>query len=303
MRKLLNLIQGQFYGLVFGHFGKLSMIALYFILTQWLQGQHVVNTILGRHYDFFLPNVKYGWDHLLSRDVQHGGLVPWLSTTHWNDVRHVVRPFMEGLFALLLYQQIGFNSQKFEAKTAAKPEPSKIDAFLIRVPLVPSRYKPITVAQEAAIPFIVLLVGAVIAVPMFLWVLPLLHDVLHASWVTPHLSKHPSFAEKLYANGYDAFAIGIIAGFAVKRITRPVLNANMLFICHRWLARGRKAHWWMPPGMRGTIHDLDAREDSAERREEAAAGENRWFGRLVVASAIVTFALAVYGYYIIRYIA
>ncbi len=116
-RKILNFIQSQLYGLFFGHLGKLSMIALYFILTQWLQGQHIVTTIFGQHLDFHLWNVKYTWDHLLSNDISHGGVVQWLSTNQWNNVRHVVRPYMEGLMALLLYQQIGFNSLKYEKKT------------------------------------------------------------------------------------------------------------------------------------------------------------------------------------------
>src|SRR5215468_4230068 len=94
--KPLNFTQGQLYGLFFGHLGKLSMIALYFILTQWLHGQHVVTTSFGQHLDFHLWNVKYTWDHLLSRDISHGGVVQWLSITQWNDVRHVVRPYMEG---------------------------------------------------------------------------------------------------------------------------------------------------------------------------------------------------------------
>ena len=79
MYKLVNFIQGQLYGLGFGHLGKLSMIALYFILTQWLQGQHIATTIFGLHLDFYLWDVKYRWDHLLSRDVSHGGVVQWLS--------------------------------------------------------------------------------------------------------------------------------------------------------------------------------------------------------------------------------
>src|SRR5215471_21170410 len=234
----LNFIQGQLYGLFFGHLGKLSMIALYFILTQWLHGQHIATTIFGQHLDLPVWNVKYIWDHMLSRDIFHGGVVQWLSIKQWNDVRHVVRPFLEGLMALLLYQQIGFNSQKYNEKTE-KSQPGAIDRFLMRVPLIPSRYKPVTTAQEVALPFLVLFVGTLIAIPMFLWVLPLFHDMLHASWLEPHLSAHPSLAEKLYADGYDAFIIGIIAGFAVKRITRPVLNANMLFFCRRWIAKER----------------------------------------------------------------
>jgi hypothetical protein len=300
--KLLNFTQSQLYGLFFGYLGKLSMIALYFILTQWLQGQHVVTTIFGQHLDFPLWDVKYQWDHLLSRDIFHGGLVQWQSTTQWNNVRHVVRPFMEGLMALLLYQQIGFDSLKYEKKTEDS-KPGTLDRFLMRVPLIPSRYKPVTTAQEVAIPFIVLLVGTLIAIPMFLWVLPFLHDTLHAGWLEPQISAHPSLAAKLATDGYDAFIMGIVAGFAVKRITRPVLNTNMMFFCRRWIARGRKPHWWMPPGMRSTIRTLDMREDSVEHNKEKLALKGRWFAPFAIGSAIVLLLLAVYGYYIIVYIA
>lgn len=300
--RLLDFTQGQLYGLSFGHLGKLSMIALYFILTQWLHGQQVGTTISGQHLDVYLWNIKYIWDHLLSSDFSHGGMVQLLSTTQWNDIRHVVRPYMEGLMALLLYQQIGMNSVKYDKKTE-ESQPDRFDRFLMHIPLLPSRYKPVTTAQEVAIPFIVLLVGTVIAIPMFLWVLPFFHDTLHAAWLEPALGAHPSLAAKLYADSYDAFILGIIAGFAVKRITRPVLNANMMFFCRRWIAKGRKPHWWMPPGMRHTIQTLDMREDSVEHNKEKLALKGRWFGPLVIGMAIAIFILAVYGYYIIVYIA
>ncbi len=299
---LLNFTQSQLYGLLFGHIGKLSMIALYFILTQWLSGQHLVTTILSQHLDVHLWNVKYTWDHLLSLDLSHGGLVSWMSITQWDNVRHVVRPFLEGLMALLLYQQIGFNSLKYEKKTE-ESGPGPIDRFLLRVPLIPSRYKQVTTAQEVALPLIVLLVGTLIAIPMFLWVLPFFHNTLHAHWLESHLSTHPSLAAKLYADGYDAFLIGIIAGFAVKRITRPILNANMMFFCRRWVAKGRKPHWWMPPGMRSTISALDTSNNSVEENKEKLALKGRWFSSLVFGSAIVLLLLAAYGYYVIAYIA
>lgn len=300
--KLLNFTQSQLYGLFFGHLGKLSMIALYFILTQWLHGQQIATTIFGQHLNIQLWNIKYIWDHLLSRDFAHGGLVQWLSTQQWNDVRHVVRPYMEGLMALLLYQQIGFNSLMYEKKTE-ESKPDKLDRFLIRIPLLPSRFKQVTTAQEVALPFIVLLVGTVIAIPMFLWVLPFFHTTLHAGWLEPQLSAHPSLAAKLYADGYDAFIIGIIAGFAVKRITRPVLNANMMFFCRRWIAKERKPHWWMPPGMRYTIREFDMREDAVEHNKEKLALKGRWFGPIVISSAVTLLILAIYGFYIIQYIA
>jgi hypothetical protein len=134
-------------------------------------------------------------------------------------------------------------------------------------------------------------------------VLPFFHDTLHARWLESHLSAHPSLAAKLYADSYDAFLIGIIAGFAVKRITRPVLNANMMFFCRRWVAKGHKPHWWMPPGMRYTISALDMSEDSVEYNKEKLALKGRWFGPFVFGSAIVILILAAYGYYIIVYIA
>ena len=300
--RLLNFTQSQVYGLFFGHLGKLSMIALYFILTQWLQGQHLVTTIFGQHLDVHLWNVKYTWDHLLSQDFSHGGVVQWLAIKQWNDIRHVVRPYMEGLMALLLYQQIGFDSLKYEKKTE-ESKPDKLDRILMHTPLIPSRYKPVTTAQEVAIPFIVLVVGTLIAIPMFLWVLPFFHATLHAGWLEPQLSAHPSLAAKLYADGYDAFIIGIVAGFAVKRITGPVLNANMMFFCRRWIAKERKPHWWMPPGMRSTIRTLDMREDSVEHNQEKLALKGRWFGAFVIGSSIAILVLAVYGFYIIEYIA
>jgi len=299
---LLNFTQGQVYGLFFGHLGKLSMIALYFIVTQWLQGQQVATTIFGQHLALHLWNVKYLWDHLLSRDFSQGGGVAWLSTTQWNDIRHVVRPYLEGLMALVLYQQIGFNSLKYEKKTE-ESKPDALDRFLMRVPLLPSRYKPVTTAQEVALPFIVLLVGTLIAIPMFLWVLPFFHGTLHAGWLELQLGKHPSLAAKLYADSYDAFILGIIAGFAVKRIIRPVLNANMMFFCRRWVAKQRKPHWWMSPGMRWTIRELDRHEDSVEHNKEQLALKGRWFGPFVIGSAILILLLAVYGFYIIEYIA
>jgi hypothetical protein len=204
--------------------------------------------------------------------------------------------------ALLLYQQIGFNSLKYEEKTE-KSEPDTLDRFLVHIPLLPSRYKPVTTAQEIAIPFIVLLLGTLIAIPMFLWVLPFLHNTLHAGWLEPQLSTHPSLAAKLYADSYDAFILGIIAGFAVKRITRPVLSANMMFFCRRWLVKGRKPHWWMPQGMRSTIWALDRNENSVEHNKEKLALQGRWFGPIAIGLAIVLLLLAVYGYYIIVYIA
>jgi hypothetical protein len=55
--------------------------------------------------------------------------------------------------------------------------------------------------------------------------------------------------------------------------------------------------------MRDTIRSLDMREDSVEHNKEQLALKGRWFGPLVIGSALVLLLLAAYGYYIIQYIA
>jgi hypothetical protein len=204
--------------------------------------------------------------------------------------------------ALLLYQQMGFDPHTYVDRTE-KAAPSRVDRFLLRMPLIPSRYKPVTTAQEVALPFIVLLVGTLLAIPMFLWVLPFVHALLQAGWLAPHVRAYPSLAAKLHAQALDAFIIGVIAGFAVKRITRPVMNDNMLFFCRFWVALGWKPHWWMPPGMRHTIAELDKRADSAAYNREQLALQGRWFGLLVTSATLVLLVFAAYGYYIITDIA
>jgi hypothetical protein len=73
--KLLNLTQDQLDRLCFGYIGRLSMIAAYFMLTQWLRCQHVQTTLVGLHLDVHLWHVKYRWDHLL-RQCGRGSSMP-----------------------------------------------------------------------------------------------------------------------------------------------------------------------------------------------------------------------------------
>jgi hypothetical protein len=257
---------------------------------------------VGLHLDVHLWNVKYRWDHLLSRDISHGGVVQWMAIPQWDAVRHVVRPFLEGLMALLLYQQMGFDPHTYIDRTE-KSTPSTLDRVLMRIPLIPSRYKPVAPAHEVVLPVIVLLVGTLLAIPMFLWVLPVVHTILHSGWIAAHVAAYPALATRLYAKETDAFVIGVIAGFAVKRITRPVMNDNMLFFCRFWIAMGWKPHGWMPPGMRHTIAELDKREDSAAYNRAQLALQGRWFGLLVTSATLGLLVFAAYGYYIITEIA
>src|SRR5579859_4708814 len=89
LARIGNALQNIIYGIAFGHLGKFAMVAIYYILTQWLRGQYI-----GSWHSW---DVKFVWDHLLTNSVPHGGLVPWLSEAQWSTARHTIRSFGEGL--------------------------------------------------------------------------------------------------------------------------------------------------------------------------------------------------------------
>jgi hypothetical protein len=253
------------------------MVAVYFILTQWLQGQ---NTVLGHHLSFHLWNVKYIWDHLFSADVPHGGLVKWLSQDTWNTDRHVIRPYMEALMAALLWMQLGANPVKF-----------------IRT------HQRVSAWRELTLPFVIFVMGAIIALVGFAVILPLEHRLVHESWLQVQLGRHPGIAQKLYADGYDAVILGLIAGLIVHLtgVAKPVMAANMAYFCRRWIGKDRSSHWWMPKGMRAGIAYLHAQP--AELVTERAAASERWFGFVVTGLFLLFLALVGYGVYILVVIA
>ena len=51
------------------------------------------------------------------------------------------------------------------------------------------------------------------------------------------------------------------------------------------------------------IRTLDLHENSVEHNKEKLALKGRWFSSFVICSAIVILILAVYGFYIIEYVA
>jgi hypothetical protein len=259
-----NKTQNIVYGIAFGHIGKFAMVAVYFILTQWLRGQYIGS--------WHAWNVKYVWDHLLSANVSQGGLHAWLSQTQWTNVRHTIRPFGEGLYGAVLYQQIGADPLKYLRSHAS--------AWRI-----------------IATPLLVAITGGLVALPLFLAGLPLLHQFTHSTFLELSLQNHPALWQKIYADSYDAVIVGIIAGFAVRRVSRKALCTNMFYFCRLWRRVGLGASLLMPPGMRHQVRALKAQPldaDSHARDYLAAA---------VIFMALLTATLAGYGYYILTNIA
>ena len=258
-----NTAQYLVYGLAFGHIGKFAMVAVYFILTQWLHGQYIGS--------WHAWNIKYVWDHLFSANVAQGGLHAWLTQGQWNTFRHTIRPFYEGLYGALLFQQIGADPTRL--KKYARPW------------------------QILATPFVVGLVGSIVGVLVALIGLPLVHLVTHGNFAEVALQKHPALWQKIYADSYDAVIIGLIAGFAVHRVARKALRTNMANFCRLWRRVGFGPSLMMPQGMR---HEV------ARLREEPHALDSQAGGYLtaaIVFMALLTATLAGYGYYILTHIA
>jgi hypothetical protein len=259
-----NKAQYIVYGVAFGHIGKFAMVAVYFILTQWLHGQDIGS--------WHAWNVKGVWDHLLSANIAHGGLHAWLSQAQWNTVRHTIRPFGEGLYGSLLFQQIG-----------ADP--------LAHLRTYASAWRIVST------PLLVAITGGAVALPLFLIGLPLLHHFTHGSFAQVTLQSHPALWQKIYADSYDAVIVGIIAGFAVRRVSRKALCTNMVYFCRLWRRIGLGPSLLMPAGMRHQVRALRAEPHDADSH---AGG---YLTAAIVFMSLLTAGLAGYGYYILTNIA
>lgn len=276
------------------------MIAAYYLLTQTLTGQHT--TIF--HHPVHLPDVKGTWDHLLTRDVKHGGLVRVMSQHAWNPLRHLIRATYEGIFGVLLFRQIGYNALRARAR---EREVTALDRFVMRfMPFIANKHQghQITPLQYLALPFVVT-VASIPGVAIGYGIVQLLHHAAHASWLSPQLNAHPSFAAKFYADNYDAVIVGIFAGLTglVRYVINPVLHSNTMYFARRRVASGKQGTWWHPPAYRLLVDDL-ARYESAQERARAALDARRSLDTaFLVGGWIVIFALAAFGYYVLQYIA
>jgi hypothetical protein len=280
--------------------GKLAVIAAYYLLTQTLTGQHTAIF----HHHVHLPNVKGTWDHLLTRDVSHGGLVHVMSQHAWNPLRHLIRAVYEGVFGILLFRQIGYNVLRARARERA---PSALDRFVIRcMPFVANKHQghQVTPLQYLALP-LVITVASIPGVAVGYGIVQLVHHVAHAHWLSAPLHAHPSLAAKFYADNYDAVLVGIFAGLTglVSYVVNPVLHSNTVYFARRRVAKGKKGAWWHPPAYRLLLDDLARYEGAQQRAQAALDARSNVATVFLVGGWIVIFGLAAYGYYVIQYIA
>jgi len=158
--------------------------------------------------------------------------------------------------------------------------------------------------QYLALP-VVVTVAAMPGVAVGYGVVHALHAWTHASWLTPQLRAHPSFAAKFYASDYDAVLVGVFAGVTgfVRYVTNPVLHSNTVYFARRRIARGKAGTWWHPPAYRLYLDDMARHADAQERARAGVAARSSVATAFLVGGWVLLFALAGYGYYVIRFIA
>jgi hypothetical protein len=181
------------------------------------------------------------------------------------------------------------------------------DRFVIGfLPFVANKHQghTITPFRYIALP-VVLTVAAIPGVAVGYAIVQELHVYAHAAWLAPKLHAHPSFAEKFYADSYDAVLVGIFAGITgfVRYVTNPVLHSNTVYFARRPVAKGKKGAWWHPPAYRLFLDDTARHANAQERAQAALAARSNLATAFLVGGWLLIFALAAYGYYVIQYIA
>lgn len=296
--RYLNLAQTYTYKLFFAHLGKFQVIAIYYVLTQWLHGQRFGNT------SWHLPDVKGTWDHALSASVANGGVVHLMDTAQWNSMRHVVfRGLIEGVLGVVLFNQIGFNVEKYKKKIDKKKAAGKGKTLHWYNKVFASPYQtfPVTPLQYVFLPVLLVLVTICLGVPLYLGFHAGLDHALHWTWLEPSLGQKQSFVQKLYVGDYDGVVIGIIVGFVAERTYRAYLFANTMNYSRTWVIKGRGPRWWMPQQTRTLVAELKAQGVEASQR--VLAKQHPAVAFVVGLGLVIGAALAAYGFYIVKFIA
>lgn len=295
--RIANFVQNQGYKLFFAHLGKFMIVAAYFILLQILHGQST--TIF--HSSVTLPNVKGTWDSLLSASIYHGGFIHLMDSAQWDSMRHTVfRGVLEGVLGVVLYNQIGFNVEKYRDKLKKKGGAKSFDRLILRSKVFASPYQdhPVTPLQYVFLPVMLFLVTVFVGIPLYLGVHSGLDHAAHWTWLEPTISNHASIWSKIYGGDYDGLIVGLVTGFVAGRTYRAYLYANTMNYGRNWVVKGHKAHWWMPRATRELISDLC--EEGVEHQQEKLAERHEAMKVLAPLGVTFAFAMAIFGYFVIQ---
>jgi hypothetical protein len=264
-RWAINKAQELLVSIPFCHVFLLAWVAVYYILTQ----TPVLNPLV--HALGFHGSTKQWWDTLLSRHYHT------LSTRSWTDWRHMFRSAGEAYLATLTVLFFTFNPYRHELR--------RLHSYW-QIPLR-------------------VLLSLVIAIPMFVVLGILVHDLqhwLHTGVLAPSAGRHPSLIQKLYSDTWTTKLVVVIATFVGRRPMFGVFELVMRRVAERRVAAGKRARFWHSAPYRAMVGQIAA-EEGAEAVRVRREQRGRARSRFEVAAPLLVLALAAYGFYIINYYA
>jgi hypothetical protein len=261
-------------GLVLLHVGTLIVAALYYLAFE------------------LIPGVKYDWDHALTGGLHFWGVhvhVAVLSDAHWNKWRHLIRNVAEGLLGGVLAQAIIWNH--FRVKPRPRNRVDKLEIAL-HVPNLKDDRRT-SAWQMLALPLLVL----VYAVPGFAigaGAAELIHVHLHQV-------SSDAVVQSLWTSHVSQKVVGLFASFVfARRVGRGIYDDVQLFFAERRRATGKPlaSYHKLAPTFAARYNSITAEEAAA-----AVDAHERWATWILVASIPVGIGLALFGYYVLAFIA
>ena len=266
--------------LVLVHVGTLIVVALYYLAFQTI------------------PGVKYDWDHLLTGGLHFWGLhvhVKLLSTAHWAEWRHLIRNVGEGLLGGVLAQAIVWNH--FKRRSMRRHRIDELEIAL-HIPSLKDDRRT-SGWQLLALPLLVLLY----AVPGFAIgagaARLIQHGVAH---VHVHQLSSDAVIQSLWTGRVPEKVVGLFASFVfARRVGRGVYDDLQLFFAERRHALGKP----LAPYHR-LVPTFEARYNgvtSADAARDSIAARSRWTTFLLAVLIPLGIGLAIFGFYVLAFIA
>ena len=265
--------------LVLVQVGTLIVVALYYLAFQTI------------------PGVKYDWDHLLTGGLHFWGLhvrLAPLSQARWAEWRHLIRNVGEGLLGGVLGQAIIWNHFKVKAKPRNRVDKLEI---ALHIPNLKDDRRT-SGWQLLALPLLVL----VYAIPGFAIGAGVSHLIQHGlAHVHLHQVSSDAVVQSLWTSNVSQKVVGLFASIVfARRVGRGVYDDIQLFFAERRRASGKPLAFYHK-----LVPTFVARFNSLSATDAAAAVDrhDRWVTWIFVGSIPIGIGLAVFGYYVLAYIA
>lgn len=219
------------------------------------------------------PSMTHWWHHAVSND----------------NLRHNIRNVAEGLLGGLLVMAALYRKPKKVRK------PHFIDKVEHALGIPNFKFDgPVRWWEVVLMPIFVLVYASVGFAAGY--------GALHFAHIHATQSVHGNFWEALWANGWDAKIVGLIASyFFGKRPAKGVMNHLQLFVVTRHWSKGNDTPaWWWTPAYQERFNKIKASSTKSWVTGNLHSTASVY---AIVFGGVILLGLDGFGYYILKYIA